>query len=103
VPLGLAGAEAARRPRLPVVFAGVAADAALVDTGYEPGAGQPGRDSVARGGAMRSTPRKNRLEQRRYGRHLYMGRNAVGRQHERVKPFRRVATRYHLLPKSYLG
>ena len=47
-------------------------------------------------------PRSNRLVQRHYDRHLYRLRNLVERFFNRLKQFRRVATRYDKLARSYL-
>lgn len=47
-------------------------------------------------------PRSNRLVQRHYDRHLYRLRNLIERFFNRLKHFRRVATRYDKLARSYL-
>jgi transposase len=48
-------------------------------------------------------PKKNRLEQREYDRQAYKHRNIVERMFNRLKQFRRVATRYEKLARNYLG
>ncbi len=48
-------------------------------------------------------PTARRTHQRRYSRRLYRGRNVVERYWNRVKPCRRVATRYDKLDTSYLA
>jgi transposase len=48
-------------------------------------------------------PRSNRLTQREFDRHLYRDRNLVERFFARIKHFRRIATRYDKLAKSFLS
>lgn len=48
-------------------------------------------------------PRSNRLEQRAYDRHLYKDRNLVERFFNRLKQFRRIATRYEKLARNFMS
>jgi transposase len=48
-------------------------------------------------------PRANRLEQRDYDRELYKDRNLVERFFNRMKHFRRTATRYEKLARNFLA
>ena len=48
-------------------------------------------------------PRRNRIEQRDYDRHLYKDRNLVERFFGRLKQFRRIATRYEKLARNFLS
>lgn len=48
-------------------------------------------------------PRSNRLEQRDYDRDLYKDRNLVERFFNRIKHFRRIATRYEKLARNFLA
>jgi transposase len=48
-------------------------------------------------------PRKNRKIQREYDKELYKKRNIIERMFNKMKHFRRVATRYDKLDVSYLA
>ena len=48
-------------------------------------------------------PRSNRLVSRDFDRHLYRARNLIERFFARIKHFRRIATRYDKLAKSFLS
>ena len=48
-------------------------------------------------------PKANRVEQREYDRHVYKDRNLVERFFGRLKPFRRIATRYEKLARNFFG
>jgi transposase len=48
-------------------------------------------------------PRENRIEQREYDKDLYKDRNLVERFWNRMKQFRRVATRYEKTARNFLG
>lgn len=48
-------------------------------------------------------PRSNRLAPREFDHHLYQDRNLIERFFARLKHFRRVATRYDKLAKSFLA
>ena len=55
------------------------------------------------GGEPVIPPRANRLVQRYYDEELYTHRNVIERFFQRLKNFRRVATRYDKLPETFLG
>ncbi len=57
----------------------------------------------ARGAEAVIPPKANRLEQRAYDAHLYKERNLVERFINRIKQFRRVATRYEKTAKNFLS
>jgi transposase len=48
-------------------------------------------------------PRSHRLTPRTFDRHLYKSRNLIERFFNRIKQFRRIATRYDKLAKSFLS
>ena len=48
-------------------------------------------------------PRSNRLNPRSFDRHIYRDRNLIERFFARIKHFRRIATRYDKLAKSFLS
>ena len=48
-------------------------------------------------------PRKHRKDQREYDRELYKERNLVERLFQKLKQFRRVATRYERLGRNYMA
>ncbi|KEQ14431.1 transposase [Endozoicomonas montiporae] len=48
-------------------------------------------------------PRGNRLDQRAYDKVIYKERNLVERLFQKLKNFRRVATRYERLARNYMG
>jgi len=48
-------------------------------------------------------PRKNKTHPQKYNKKLYKNRNQIERFFQRLKNFRRVATRYDKLPSSFLS
>ena len=48
-------------------------------------------------------PRSNRLAPRTFDRHIYKSRNLIERFFNRIKQFRRIATRYDKLASSFLS
>lgn len=75
--------------------------AVLADRGYDSDAivsaiAEVGAEAVI-------PPKRNRKIQREYDTHLYKERNLVERLFNRLKNFRRVATRYDKLDVTYLG
>ena len=58
---------------------------------------------TAQGGKAVIPPRYNRLNPRTFDRHLYRDRNLIERFFARIKQFRRIATRYDKLAKSFLS
>jgi transposase len=61
-------------------------------------------ESIKKTGAQAVIPpRDNRTQARDYDWHLYKDRNLVERFFNRIKQFRRIATRYDKLDRSYLA
>jgi transposase len=58
---------------------------------------------AAQGAAAVIPPMSHRKEQRSYDRHLYKDRNLVERFFNRIKQFRRIATRYEKLARNYFS
>ena len=48
-------------------------------------------------------PRQNRKELRKYDKELYKERNLVERLFQKLKQFRRIATRYERLGRNYMA
>ena len=73
----------------------------VADKGYDPDAFV---EAISAQGSQPVTPpRSNRLNPRSYDRHLYKSRNLIERFFSRIKQFRRIATRYDKLAKSFLS
>jgi transposase len=74
-------------------------EAVLADKGYDSDAFV---EVIQRRGAEAIIPsKKNRLNPRSLDRHLYKARNLVERFFQKLKQFRRVATRYDRLARNY--
>ena len=58
---------------------------------------------TAQGSQAVIPPRSNRLNPRAFDRHIYMDRHLIERFFNRIKPFRRIATRYDKLAQSFLS
>lgn len=58
---------------------------------------------TAQGASAVIPPMSHRKEQRSYDRHLYEDRNLVERFFNRIKQFRRIATRYEKLARNYFS
>ena len=58
---------------------------------------------TAQGSQAVIPPRSNRLNPRAFDRHIYKSRNLIERFFARIKQFRRIATRYDKLAKSFLS
>lgn len=101
VRLRLTGANAADRPHLPALIAGVRTTAVLADEGHD---ADTNRAAIRRAGAVpRAPPRRNRLAAVGYDRRLYRERNAVERYFARITQYRRAATRYDEKARNFLG
>ncbi len=73
--------------------------AVLADKGYDSDAFI---EAIRRQGAEAVIPsRRNRLAPRQLDRHLYKARNLVERFFQKLKQFRRIATRYERLARNY--
>lgn len=78
---------------------GFKAEFVLADKGYD---SDDFISKVTDCGACAVIPsRKNRLVQREYDRELYKERNLVERLFQKLKHFRRIATRYEKLARNY--
>jgi transposase len=80
---------------------GSSACAVLADKGYD--ADHLLHHLQERGIQAVIPPRANRLDQRDYDRELYKDRNLVERFFNRIKHFRRIATRYEKLARNFLS
>ncbi len=80
---------------------GFATDAVLGDKGYD---ADHLCEAIAKTGAtVVIPPRRNRNAPRKCDRHLYKERNHIERFFNRLKQFRRVATRYDKLLANFMG
>ena len=77
------------------------AQAVIADKGYD--ADHFVATIEAAGAQAVIPPRSNRLTPRPFDHHLHRARNLVERFFARLKHFRRIATRYDKLPKSFLS
>ena len=80
---------------------GFEAEFILADKGYDSDAFvQSVRDS---GAVAVIPPRKNRVEGRDYDKTIYKERNQVERLFQKLKHYRRIATRYERLARNYMA
>jgi putative transposase len=80
---------------------GFVADVTIADKGYD---ADHFCDRIAEtGGEVIIPPKRNRTVQRRYDADLYKERNSIGRFFNKLKQFRRVATRYDRLLANLMG
>jgi transposase len=97
----LTGGEVADITQAKSLLDGLQADAVLADKGY---AADALINRIQASGAIAvMPPKRNRVMQRSYDRHLYKDRNLVERFVNRIKQFRRIATRYEKLARNYLS
>ncbi len=75
--------------------------AVIADRGYDSDALVEAIES--RGAEAVIPPKKNRVKQRAYDKHLYKERNLAERFLNRIKRFRRVATRYEKTARNFLA
>ena len=80
---------------------GMRADFVLADRGYDSNSFI--LEIEASGAQPVIPPRKTRLNQRAYDKEIYKERNLVERLFQKLKNFRRVATRYERLARNYMG
>jgi transposase len=97
----LSGGQVADITHAQALIVGFDAQALLAHKGYDANAlleylAQAGIEAVI-------PPKANRLQQRDYDRHLYKDRNLVERFFNRIKQFRRVATRYEKLARNFFA
>lgn len=88
----LTGGQAGDAPQALPLLKGIKADYVLADKGYD-------SDSILRfihnqGAIAVIPPRSNRLVKREYDREIYKQRNHVERAFNKLKHWRRIATRY---------
>lgn len=80
---------------------GQSAECIVADKGYDSDAFV--ETITAQGSQAVIPPRSNRLNPRAFDRHIYRDRNLIERFFNRIKQFRRIATRYDKLAKSFLS
>ena len=80
---------------------GIDSDIVIADKGYD--ANHFVEAIEARGSQPVIPPRSNRLTPREYDRHWYKDRNLVERFFNRIKNFRRIATRYEKLDRNFMA
>jgi len=97
----LTGGEVADITQGKALLEGMAARAVLADKGYD----ADDLLSYIQAHHVQAVipPKRNRVVQREYDRHLYKDRNFVERFFTRIKQFRRIATRYEKLARNYLS
>ena len=83
------------------LISGQSAEFIVADKGYDSDAFVEAIS--AQGSQPVIPPRSNRLDPRSFDRHLYKSRNLIERFFSRIKQFRRIATRYDKLAKSFLS
>jgi len=97
----LTGGEVADITQAPTLIEGLRAQTVVGDKGYD--ADALVAQINAAGAAAVIPPRSNRREQRAYDRHVYKDRNLVERFFNRLKQFRRIATRYEKLANNFIS
>ena len=80
---------------------GIDSDLVIADKGYD--ANHFVEAIEAKGAQAVIPPRSNRLNPREYDKEQYKDRNLVERFFNRIKQFRRVATRYEKLDRNFMG
>ena len=101
VRVGLSAGQTHDLKRAAWLVDGLQAQWVIADKGYDSGAFVA---VIQRQGAQAVIPPlSNRKTQREYDRHLYKERNLVERFINRIKRFRRVATRYDKTARHYLA
>ena len=99
VRLLLTPGQASEYGQAKVLIDGFTPEAVLADKGYDSDAFI---EAIRRSGAEAVIPsRRNRLQPRPLDRHLYKARNLVERFFQKLKQFRRIATRYERLARNY--
>lgn len=83
------------------MIAGFQADFVLADKGYD---SNEFIESIQANGAVAVIPpRKHRIEARVYDKVIYKERNFVERLFQKLKHYRRIATRYERLARNYMA
>ena len=97
----LTAGQASEYGQANTLIEGFSADYVLADKGYDSNAFVR---AIYDTGATPVIPsRRNRKQPREYDRELYKERNIVERLFQKLKQFRRIATRYERLGRNYLG
>ncbi len=97
----LSGGQVADITRAQDLIADLSAQAVVGDKGYD---ADVLVQCIEQSGAQAVIPPKtNRIVQRAYDRHIYKDRNLIERFFNRIKQFRRIATRYDKLARNYLS
>ena len=97
----LTGGERNDITQIESLLDGFAADHVLADKGYD---GQRAMAAIAAAGAKPVVPRRTTTAQwRSFDAVLYKDRNLIERFFNKIKHFRRIATRYDKLARNYLG
>lgn len=97
----LTGGEGADIKQADALIEGLRTQAVVADKAYD--ADVLLERISAQGAAAVIPPLAHRKEQRSYDRHLYKDRNLVERFFNRIKQFRRIATRYEKLARNYFS
>ena len=97
----LTGGQAADVTQADALIDGQAFDAVIADKGYDDEA-LVTRIEASDAAAV-IPPRRNRRFQRAYDQHLYKERNLAERFINRIKQYRRVATRYEKTARNFMG
>ena len=97
----LTGGQAADVTQADALIEGQAFDAVIADKGYDDEA-LVTRIEASDAAAV-IPPRRNRRFQRAYDQHLYKERNLAERFINRIKQYRRVATRYEKTARNFMG
>jgi transposase len=88
-------------PQAAALIEGYEPQVLIADKGYDSG---PLIETVKAGGIEAVIPpKKNRLTQREYDRHLYRERHLIECFINKIKQYRRVFSRFEKLSKNYLG
>tara|TARA_Y100000588_G_C13979700_1_gene806602 strand:+ start:575 stop:910 length:336 start_codon:yes stop_codon:yes gene_type:complete len=97
----LTAGQASEYGQANVLIEGYTANYVLADRGYDSDAFI---EAITNTGATPVIPsRRNRKQTREYDRVIYKERNLVERLFQKLKQFRRIATRYDRLGRNYLG
>ncbi|MEO5346057.1 MAG: IS5 family transposase, partial [Magnetococcus sp. YQC-9] len=95
----LTGGQEADITQAHALIEGMNPDVVIADKGYD--ANHFVEAIEAKGAEPVIPPRSNRLNPREYDHHWYKDRNLVERFFNRIKQFRRIATRYEKLDKCF--
>jgi transposase len=100
VRLRLTGGQRHDMDQAEALLEGLSPDFVVADKGYD---SDPLRATIRRGGGKPVIPSRNGFRRRRYDRTRYKLRNHVERFFNRLKHYRRVATRYDKTDRNFEG